>query len=348
MWSCRKKTSNVPFDFCFTCMRYLDATGKFLMALNEQGDRLVGCVTFWRTGIRLCLDTLRQVGMCMIRRQPLLRVHIHDPLHSAEGARFVDIENISPDSIPVRQDDSHDWRTVYHHQFHTLFDTTNGPLWRLVFMPNAYSTHKELDENSSKPAELNHMSEEMGVSERTPSIGPSQESSAELLHCCTIVFGFHHCIVDGSSLMHFLGEFVEALDALLQSVPVPMKQHPVYKSMAECMPRMSEQEWDQWEAIHWGQPATTQSSPDWDVTGFTHIKPVDPAHRTTGVMTMVTDTKTTKRFLASCRQHQCTVQGAVQTVLGSALAAVMTRGTQTSFIQLTTHDVFMWKLMLWI
>ena len=247
-------------------MRYLDATEKFQMAFNEQGDRLVGCVTFWRTGNRLCLDTLRQVGMCMIRRQALLRVHIHDPLHSAEGARFVDIENISPNSIPVLQDDSHDWRTVYHHQFHTLFDTTTGPLWRLVFMPNAYSTHKELDENSSKPAELNHMSEEIGVSERTPSIGPSQEGSVELLHCCTIVFGFHHCIVDGSSLMHFLGEFAEVLDALLQSVSVPMKQHPIYKSMTECMPRMSEREWGQWEAVHWSQPATTQSSPGVGVT----------------------------------------------------------------------------------
>ena len=137
--------------------------------------------------------------------------------------------------------------------------------------------------------------------------------------------------------MHFLAEFEEVLDAPLQSVPVPMKQHSMYKSMAECMPRMSEQEWDQWEVVNWGQPATTQSSSDCDVTGFTHIKPVDPAHRTTGVMTMVTDAKTTKHFLASCKQHQYTVQGAVQTVLGSALAAVMTRGTQTAFIPLTTH-----------
>ena len=44
----------MPFNFCFASMRYLDATEKFLMAFNEQGDRLVGCVTFCRTRSRLC------------------------------------------------------------------------------------------------------------------------------------------------------------------------------------------------------------------------------------------------------------------------------------------------------
>ena len=166
-------------------MRYLDATETFLMSWNEQCDRLLGCATLWRTEGILCLDTIRRAGMGMMRRQPLLRTYVHNPPHSTEGARFVEIEHISLGNIPVRQDDSYDWRPVFHHHFHTRFDTTNGPLWRLVFMPNAYSSHKEWDDTFTKPTGLHHRSKENNISK-------SEESSAELLQGCALVFGVFH------------------------------------------------------------------------------------------------------------------------------------------------------------
>ena len=158
------------------------------------------------------------------------------------------------------------------------------------------------------------------------------------MHCCTLVLGFHHCIVDGEAVMHFLAWSVyRRVGRFVSQCLSPWKKHPVYKPLAECMSRMSGHEWVQWEADYWGQPVTTQSSPACGAIAFAQMNPVDPEHRTTGVLTMVTAAKTTKRFIASCKNHQCTVQAAVQTVLGSVLAALMTRGTLLSSIPLSTQ-----------
>ena len=133
--------------------------------------------------------------------------HINNPSCSMEGARFEEID-ISLDNVPVCQDESDHWRSVFLHQVHTRFNTTNGPLRRLLFTPNACSTHQELNENSSQPTGLHYGSKGINISERISTIKPNKDDSEEFMHCCTLVLGFHHCIVDGEAVMHFLAWWV--------------------------------------------------------------------------------------------------------------------------------------------
>ena len=89
--------------------------------------------------------------------------------------------------VDLRQLDDQDWHHVMEENLLEKFDGENGPLWRVTFLPNArYETAAERDDNNM----------------------------TSYPHECICIFGFHHIIIDGPSFARMFAEFVNYVNKL--------------------------------------------------------------------------------------------------------------------------------------
>ena len=154
-------------------------------------------------------DIQRQVfenaTLVVMRRHPLLRARFTE----LDGELYLEeMERLEPD---VTQCHSGDWRSELEEQLLLPYQAYRGPLcWRTVFMS------EEADTRYTDKVHSHHYS---------------------------IVFGFHHSIMDGSTLLIFLKDYLSTLSDLARgrisveeevtSLPVPIPLDYLHSDLHE-------------------------------------------------------------------------------------------------------------------
>ena len=243
----------------------------------------------------------------LMKRHPMLRMCTRK--NQDRDYCLQKMENVHPD---LRQLDTEDWKTAMEENLLEKFDGENGPLWRVTFLPNG---------------------------RYKPQTGSDVNDMTLYPHECICIFGFHHMIIDGTSYSRMFAEFINyvaklnnreepevtsmpmlpPLDAYTDEVAPPKWYHHLIKLVLELLCFIP------------GFPASvtglmTGMSGEGNV--FTrkygveiqrnpHIQP------RTKIIPIEFTKAETSRFLKKCKEHQTTVQGAVQTAAGVAMVTML-------------------------
>ncbi|XP_070568586.1 uncharacterized protein [Ptychodera flava] len=130
-------------------------------------------------------DLLRQAAEMLSRRHPLLRSRVAreiEPRKRKEVLFYREIEK-EENLIDMRVIDEVDWHETQVNDGETLYDTENGPLWRLWLLKSV---------------------------EITP-----EESETGHLFRTNIVIGYHHAIMDGNTGMKLIDQLLTYLEMIV-------------------------------------------------------------------------------------------------------------------------------------
>jgi len=277
------------------------------LAHDMNGSLILANTLVLRSKKPIQASVVKKAMERLMKRHPMLRMCIKK--NPDEDYWLRKMENVHVD---LRQLDSEDWRNVMEESLLEKFDVENGPLWRVSFLPNVrYESETESDfiNMTSYP------------------------------HECFCIFAFHHIIIDGTSYSRMFAEFINFVAKLnsneepeVTSMPmlppldvytdevVPFKwYHHLIKLVLEILCSIP------------GFPAL-MSGPIRGMNGegnpFTQKYGVEiqrnPQIQPRTKIIPVEFTKDeTSSLLKKCKEHQTTVQGAVQTAAGVAMVTML-------------------------
>ena len=210
--------------------------------------------------------------------------------------------------VDLRELDTADWETVMEDDLLEKFDGENGPLWRVTFLPNA-RYEPDIEEDSQ---------------EITP-----------YPHECICVFGFHHIVIDGQSFLRMFGEFIKYLDKLVNNEEPEVRSMPMLPPMDFYMNEVAQPKWYHhlmqimieklWviprfpefvmSRMYGGNAFTTKYGVE--IQRNPNLQP------RTKVIAKELSKVETSSLLKMCKEHQTTVQGALQTAGGVAMVTML-------------------------
>ena len=168
------------------------------LAHDMNGSLLIGDAVVFRSKSQIQASVLKRAMELLMKRHPLLRMCIRK---NQDGEYCLQkMENVHLDLCQL---DSEDWRNVMEESLLEKFDSENGPLWRVTFLPNAKyepQTLSDISDVTSHPHE----------------------------YIC--IFNFHHAIIDGMSRYNLIGEFTTYVSKLNNN------EEPKVTSMAMLPP----------------------------------------------------------------------------------------------------------------
>ncbi|XP_070568584.1 uncharacterized protein [Ptychodera flava] len=154
-------------------------------------------------------DLLRQAAEMLSRRHPLLRSRVTteiEPRKRKEVFFYREIEK-EENLIDLRIVDEVDWHETQVNDGETLYDTENGPLWRLWLLKSV---------------------------EITP-----EESETGHLFKTNIVVGYHHAIMDANTGMRFIDQLLTYLEMIVQvasAAKIEVESLPFLSSYYDQLP----------------------------------------------------------------------------------------------------------------
>ena len=248
-------------------------------------------------------SVVKNAMILLTKRHPMLRMCIRKDQDGVFCFQEMD-------KVDFRQLGTRDWRNVMEESLLEKFDAENGPLWRLIFLANArYKPGTEIRDTTSYPNE------------------------------CICIFGFHHLIIDGPSLTRMFAEFINYVERLTNN------EEPEVLSMSllpSCHVYLHEAVGSKWyHCLMTAALNIFSSLPCFPVfmmgvvfgmsrkgNVFTKKYGIEVQRNPeiqprTKIIPLEFSKKDTSSLLQKCKEHQTTVQGAIQAAGGFAMATLL-------------------------
>ena len=213
-------------------------------------------------------------------------------------------------AVDLRELDTKDCNTVMEDSLLEKFDGEDGPLWRVTFLPNArYEPDTEED----------------------------NQGITSYPHECICVFGFHHIEIDGQSYLRMFAEFMKYLDKLINNEEPEVRSMAMLPPMDFYMDEVTQPKWYHHVMqlvleMLWVIPGFPEfmMSRMYGGNAFTTKYGVETQRNPniqprTKVIAKEFSKVETSRLLKMCKEHQTTVQGALQTAAGVAMVTMLSR-----------------------
>lgn len=287
--------------------RPIDSTEEIWRIAHDRNEDIIANVLVLRSKKPIKATDVKNAMRLLTKRHPMLRMHLRknqDGVYCFQKMDKVDVD--------MRQLDIKDWQNVMEESLLEKFDSENGPLWRVTFLPNARykpATRGDVKDMTSYPNE------------------------------CICIFGFHHIIIDGPSFARMFAEFISYVNKLSNNEepkvssmallpPFSVYIHEAVKSrwyhhlLAAAMDMLS---------LIPGFPAFMMVA----VVGisgkgnvFTRKHGVEVQRNPqiqprTKIIPLEFSKEETSSLLKKCKKHQTTVQGAVQTAGCVAMTSLL-------------------------
>ncbi|XP_077867841.1 uncharacterized protein LOC144357572 [Saccoglossus kowalevskii] len=268
---------------------------RLLVDFVQLGTFINSYVIFLDSKVQLTQDMLIKAAIKIRSRHPILRMRILDVIDSngVERKFFQPIENSAVDVKSIIGDD---WIEVHSNELATGFDTLNGPLWRLRLLK-----------------------------------GTTGASQIEDVYKSTFIVTFHHSIIDGITMMHFVDELLDYLDQVVKGNDDIPESLPLYPSLEKAI-GITHMPW--WKVFitfvvlakqHFFKP----SNPYIDRFGMEMIRNPGVHHETKVIPIEFTKQETTMIKTYSS-EHKATVNGTLLAAANLAIARIINRKSQKS------------------
>ncbi|XP_013396788.1 uncharacterized protein LOC106163671 isoform X2 [Lingula anatina] len=274
--------------------------------------------TTWITSKRLITDDVWVQCLGQLQRDiPHLRLAIV----WQEGKRhfkYMDVPRVDYEAVEGTAED--DWEKVHEDMMPVMFDTANGPLWRVrvVRMPkqNADSTMEGYVVNDND------------------------------LFNSVVVFGIHHSIMDGTSKLLMLRRLIDILNAAMLGVPCEdgdvVMLHP---ALEDLLPK-DEMTFSWRDYLHVIKAKLTQWFPSKSLYMKRFPPPVAIDDTYTKTVAVEFSISETDRILAKCKEHWTTVHGAFFAAASMAIANMINDGKPPSVLNIgSIHAVNMRRFL---
>jgi len=275
---------------------------------DSCGSNILADVLVLRSKKPIQTSVLKKAMELLIKRHPLLGMCIKK--NPDEDCWLRKMENVHVD---LRQFDSEDWRNVMEESLLEKFDVENGPLWRVSFLPNARyesETDSDIIDMTSYPHE--------GI----------------------CIFNFHHMIVDGPSCCRMFVEFKNYVSKINRKEEPEVTSMPMLPPVDVFMNEVVALKWYHhlvrlvlellcvipkfpafMMSIMTGMGGRKQNA-------FTRKYGVEIQKNPliqprTKIIPLELTKNETSSLLKKCKEHQTTVQGAVQTAAGVAMVTML-------------------------
>ncbi|OGL44309.1 MAG: hypothetical protein A2161_22550 [Candidatus Schekmanbacteria bacterium RBG_13_48_7] len=157
--------------------RMLGTIESGLEELNQQAQWFVVEALSLESEITLDIEVVRKSLLSLSMRHPLLRMKIKEKISPVTGEiihYFQEMDNTNTVDLEIIKTSADDWISVFEDESLKPIDSANGPLWRGTLLTEIFNTSEHKYNN-------------------------------------TIIFSFHHCIIDGTSIFVFYKEFLDSL-----------------------------------------------------------------------------------------------------------------------------------------
>ena len=305
----RKKTTR--YSLPTGVMQPLDFHQKFLMTTHEHGDFTIVTASILRTNVQLTISHVTKAAMHLMEKYPLLTTRIYRPTKNSTEAYFVKVDPQHLIDTVVVEVQSKNWKLVMESELLKKFSSKTGPLWNLSFLP-------QIDNEKST------------MSYRVSQI-MSQAKSVHY-HTSVLIFRFHHSIVDGKSVTMVVGDAVTFLHHILSEKFIPREHAWLYGPLTQYLPKLSWKEAILLRLKVWfAQITFLRMNTNTTYNSFiermgAEIMRDKSVRKRTRIISMEWSEDNTRRLLAACKKYGCTVQGAVQTAVGTAMVEIMSKG----------------------
>ena len=270
---------------------------------DTDGSRILANTLVLRSKKPITGPVVRKAMQLLMNRHPMLRMCTKKDQDG--DYRLQKMGNVHVD---LRELDTTDWKTVMEDDLLQKFDGEDGPLWRVTFLPNVrYEPDTEED----------------------------TQGITSYPHECICVFGFHHIVIDGQSFLRMFGEFIKYLDKLINNEEPEVKSMPMLPPMDFFMNEVAQPKW-----YHHVMQLVLEilcvipKFPEFIVGRMTggnafttkygvEIQRNPNIQPRTKVVTKEFSKVETSSLLKMCKEHQTTVQGALQTAAGVAMVAML-------------------------
>ncbi len=272
--------------------------------------------------IKLTEETIRDALYILMKRHALLSMCIRR--NSDNMLHFYEMEVESVD-LTVREDCS--WEKVVEEtRGFDQFDTAYGPLWRVIFMPNA-----KLEANTADCA----------VENETNSEADDELENTEFAHNSVVVFVQDHAINDGVGTVTLNKDFIFILNELLNGreidaarpPPMPPQEYYINKNKRANimihfikMLHLTLASFIPFAKI--GMFVTNYSMLSNCFVKYCGLEKQRnrEAKKTTRVQLRYLNLDETQMLVEKCKENECTVQGVIQAACNLALTKMMCDG----------------------
>ena len=175
----------------------------------SKGQDMICLMTKLSTTFPVISDLAKKALHCLADQHPLLRMTIQcAPAKTSKQISFLEMEEARIDYALQRGD----WLSVLLEEVAEPFDVAKGPLWKCRLL---LSQDKVAD--SSTPVTEKDIKPGPTVNER---INGTRNEPTDFVHESTLLFLWHHSIMDGGYVVSIFKEFAEILDKLHSGVTV--------------------------------------------------------------------------------------------------------------------------------
>lgn len=284
-----------------------DMENRWRIYHDLNGSGILADALVLRSKKSIQATVVKKAMELLTKRHPMLRMCTRK--NQDGDYRLQKMENVHVD---LRQFDTGDWRNVMEESLLEKFDAENGPLWRVTFLPNA---------------------------RYEPPTGSDVSDMTSYPHECICIFGFHHMVMDGPSFSRLFAEFINYLDKLNKNEEPEVTSMPMLPPLELYLDEVIQPKWYH-HLIEFllellclipGLPTFiigVMTGMGGKGNAFTRKYGVEiqrnPQIQPRTKIIPVEFTKDeTSRFLKKCKEHQATVQGAVQTAAGVAMVSML-------------------------
>ena len=260
----------------------------------------------------------------LMKRHRLLRSRIYQPNTSSSEMYFVDMGSDAMERFVVTQIEREDWQTVLENDLLQRFNHEAGPLWSLSFIPNVtYAAFQPFLKEGNKWTNRHYMDHNLttSISDDKPQDGETES---------VLVFSIHHGVADGTYRTRLLVELVEILNHILAGTEVPVMESDLSHRIADHI-----------SALTWREVILMRLA-----CMFKHVIPLlvklaskrnafiermgaessrTLVARRSRILPVEWSREFSKEFVEACKQHGCTVLGALHVACGIAMAKLMSK-----------------------
>ncbi|XP_013417344.1 uncharacterized protein LOC106178627 [Lingula anatina] len=231
--------------------------------------------------------------------------------------KYMDVPRVDFELIEATAEDN--WEKIHEDMMRVLFDTANGPLWRvrIMSMPqrNADSTMKgNVNEND--------------------------------LFNSVVVFGIHHSILDGISNLFMLRRLINILNAAMLGVKCEDGDTVMLHQALEDLLPKDEMAFSWRDYLQIAKAKFIKWFPSKSLYMKRFLPPTAVGDTYTKTVAVEFSIPETERILAKCKDHGTTVHGVFFAAASMAMASLVYDGKPPSVLNIgSTHAVNMRRFL---
>ncbi len=271
---------------------------------DTKGNIILANTLVLRSKKLITRSVIGKAMQLLMKRHPLLRM----TTKQNEDGDYC-LQKMDPVEVDLRELDTKDWKNVMEETLLEKFDGENGPLWRVIFLPNA---------------------------RYEPETGSDVTYMMSCPHECLCIFGFHHVIADGPSYSRMFAEFMKYVSKLNNNEDLEVKSMPMLPPMDLYMDEVVQSKWYHHLIglvlqilcfipgfVLYMKRKMIGSDNAYIRKHGVEIQRNPQIQPRTKIVPLEFTKDETSSLLKKCKEHDTTIQGVVQTAAGIAMVKLL-------------------------